>query len=49
MGLTNWTRFADFSRMDYDEEGMIMVPKHSRPSYSIEYNNREENPKENKI
>lgn len=48
MSLANWTKFADFSRMNYDEEGMIMMPKHNRPSYSIEYNNREENPKENK-
>lgn len=48
MSLANWTRFADFSRMNYGEEGMIMVPRYSRPSYSIEYNNREENPKENK-
>lgn len=48
MSLSNWTRFADFSRMNYGEEGMIMVPRYSRPSYSIEYNNREENPKENK-
>ena len=48
MSLTNWTRFADFSRT-YGEEGMIMVPRYSRPSYSIEYNNnKEENPKENK-
>lgn len=46
MSLANWTRFADFSR-NYGEEGMIMVPRYSRPSYSIEYN-REENPKENK-
>ena len=46
MGLANWTKFADFSR-NYGEEGMIMVPRYSRPSYSIEYN-REENPKENK-
>lgn len=48
MSLANWTRFADFSRMNYGEEGMIMVPRYSRPSYSIEYNNMEENPKENK-
>ena len=47
MSLANWTRFADFSRT-YGEEGMIMVPRYNRPSYSIEYNNREENPKENK-
>ena len=48
MSLANWTRFADFSRMNYGEEGMVMVPRYSRSSYSIEYNNREENPKENK-
>lgn len=48
MGLADWIRFADFSRMNYGEEGMIMVPRYSRPSYSIEYNNGEENPKENK-
>lgn len=47
MSLANWTRFADFSRT-YGEEGITMIPRYNRPSYSIEYNNREENPKENK-
>lgn len=47
MSLANWTKFADFSRT-YGKEGMIMIPRYSRPSYSTEYNNREENPKENK-
>ena len=46
MSLANWTRFADFSRT-YGEEGITMIPRYNRPSYSIEYN-REENPKENK-
>lgn len=46
MGLANWTKFADFSR-NYGEEGITMIPRYNRPSYSIEYN-REENPKENK-
>lgn len=48
MSLANWIRPVDFSRMNYCEEEMIMVPRYNRPSYSIEYNNREENPKENK-
>lgn len=46
MSLANWTKFADFSR-NYGEEGITMIPRYNRPSYSIEYN-REENPKENK-
>ena len=46
MSLANWTRFADFSRT-YGEEGITMIPRYNRPSYSIEYN-REENPEENK-
>lgn len=43
MSLASWTKFAEFNRMNYGDEGL----RHSIPSYSIEYN-REENPKENK-
>lgn len=46
MSLANVTKFADFRRVTYGDEGMLIIPSYSKSSYN-DYN-REEKPKENK-